>query len=128
MNPNTDSHGHASHNTGRGSPNKIRRNAEVPEVEYDVEVPEELEDVIEQLLTGLRDRDTVIRWSAAKGCGRITDRLPRGLADDRLPREHAHRLEPARVVREAAPAIYTRFEGINPPMVGTSREHYRNMT
>ena len=52
------------------------------EDEDDIEVPEELEDVIEQLLVGLRDRDTVVRWSAAKGIGRITSRLPRDLADD----------------------------------------------
>ena len=31
------------------------------------DVPEEIEDVISQLLGGLRDRDTVVRWSAAKG-------------------------------------------------------------
>ncbi|XP_038066750.1 tubulin-specific chaperone D-like [Patiria miniata] len=47
--------------------------------EYDV--PEEIEEVIEQLLVGLRDRDTVVRWSAAKGVGRLTSRLPRELAD-----------------------------------------------
>ena len=45
-------------------------------------VPDELEDIVEQLLVGLRDRDTVVRWSAAKGIGRITSRLPKSLADD----------------------------------------------
>jgi hypothetical protein len=33
----------------------------------DAEVPPELEDIIDILLTGLRDTDTVVRWSAAKG-------------------------------------------------------------
>lgn len=46
------------------------------------DVPDDIEDIIEMLLTGLRDRDTVVRWSAAKGVGRITGRLPRDFADD----------------------------------------------
>ena len=31
------------------------------------DVPEEIEEVIGVLLNGLRDRDTIVRWSAAKG-------------------------------------------------------------
>jgi hypothetical protein len=52
------------------------------EEEDDEDVPEEMEEVIEQLLIGLRDKDTVVRWSAAKGIGRISGRLPRDFADD----------------------------------------------
>lgn len=52
------------------------------EGEEDYEIPDEMEDVIEQLLTGLRDNNTVVRWSAAKGIGRITGRLPEELADE----------------------------------------------
>ncbi|XP_013361458.1 PREDICTED: tubulin-specific chaperone D isoform X2 [Chinchilla lanigera] len=48
----------------------------------DYDVPEGVESVIEQLLGGLKDRDTVVRWSAAKGIGRMAGRLPRELADD----------------------------------------------
>ncbi|XP_029456142.1 tubulin-specific chaperone D isoform X2 [Rhinatrema bivittatum] len=50
------------------------------EEEYDI--PGEIENVIEQLLVGLKDKDTIVRWSAAKGIGRITGRLPKELADD----------------------------------------------
>ncbi|MCQ8115586.1 hypothetical protein NP565_23740, partial [Vibrio parahaemolyticus] len=48
----------------------------------DYDVPEGVETVIEQLLVGLKDKDTVVRWSAAKGIGRMAGRLPRELADD----------------------------------------------
>ncbi|KAL0043717.1 hypothetical protein WJX82_009809 [Trebouxia sp. C0006] len=50
----------------------------------DLDIPEEIEEVIEVLLTGLQDKDTVVRWSAAKGLGRITSRLPQELGDDVL--------------------------------------------
>ncbi|XP_014678635.1 PREDICTED: tubulin-specific chaperone D-like, partial [Priapulus caudatus] len=52
--------------------------------EEDYDIPDEIETVIELLLTGLRDKDTIVRWSAAKGVGRVTGRLPRELADDVL--------------------------------------------
>ncbi|MCI4391794.1 hypothetical protein PGIGA_G00138510 [Pangasianodon gigas] len=51
-----------------------------PEEDYDI--PEEVENVIEQLLVGLKDKETIVRWSAAKGIGRVTGRLPKELADD----------------------------------------------
>uniref|UniRef100_A0A8C3C4T8 Tubulin-specific chaperone D n=1 Tax=Cairina moschata TaxID=8855 RepID=A0A8C3C4T8_CAIMO len=46
------------------------------------DIPGEIENVVEQLLVGLKDKDTIVRWSAAKGIGRITGRLPKELADD----------------------------------------------
>ncbi|XP_068630988.1 tubulin-specific chaperone D [Battus philenor] len=48
----------------------------------DQDIPQEVEDVIELLLCSLRDDDTVVRWSAAKGVGRIGARLPALAAAD----------------------------------------------
>uniref|UniRef100_A0A7S1HIM2 Tubulin-folding cofactor D ARM repeats domain-containing protein n=2 Tax=Hemiselmis andersenii TaxID=464988 RepID=A0A7S1HIM2_HEMAN len=45
-------------------------------------VPLEVEDVIDTLLGAARDKDTVVRWSGAKGIGRMTGRLPRHLGDE----------------------------------------------
>ena len=39
----------------------------VEEMDDEYDVPEEVEDVIEELLAGLRDRETVVRWTDAKG-------------------------------------------------------------
>uniref|UniRef100_A0A1A7XMF4 Tubulin-specific chaperone D n=1 Tax=Iconisemion striatum TaxID=60296 RepID=A0A1A7XMF4_9TELE len=46
------------------------------------DIPEEVETVIEILLIGLKDKETIVRWSAAKGIGRVTGRLPKELADE----------------------------------------------
>ncbi|KAM4717640.1 tubulin-specific chaperone D [Anableps anableps] len=55
---------------------------EAQEQDEDYDIPEEVETVIEHLLVGLKDKETVVRWSAAKGIGRVTGRLPKELADD----------------------------------------------
>nr|XP_023027464.1 tubulin-specific chaperone D [Leptinotarsa decemlineata] len=52
------------------------------ENEEDIEVPDEMEEIIDQLIHGLRSSDGVVRWSAAKGIGRVSGRLPKELADD----------------------------------------------
>uniref|UniRef100_A0A1D1Z903 Tubulin-specific chaperone D n=1 Tax=Anthurium amnicola TaxID=1678845 RepID=A0A1D1Z903_9ARAE len=52
--------------------------------EEDMDVPDVVEEIIELLLSGLRDSDTVVRWSAAKGIGRITARLTSSLVEDVL--------------------------------------------
>lgn len=48
------------------------------------QIPVEIEEIIEQLLSGLRDKDTIVRWSSAKGIGRITNRLGLEPAEDVL--------------------------------------------
>ncbi|PNF44134.1 Tubulin-specific chaperone D [Cryptotermes secundus] len=52
------------------------------EMNEDFEIPDDVEEVIEELLQGLRDSNTVVRWSSAKGIGRVTGRLPKELADE----------------------------------------------
>ncbi|KAL4281346.1 hypothetical protein GQ457_03G024830 [Hibiscus cannabinus] len=58
-------------------------NSNCPEDE-DMDVPEIVEEIIEVLLSGLKDTDTVVRWSAAKGIGRVTSRLTSGLSEEVL--------------------------------------------
>lgn len=55
---------------------------ETQELDEDYDIPEEVETVIEHLLVGLKDKETIVRWSAAKGIGRVTGRLPKELADE----------------------------------------------
>ncbi|KAF8073788.1 armadillo-type protein [Lyophyllum atratum] len=59
---------------------ETRVDLSVPE-SSDMEVPEEVESVLEQLFDALQDKDTVVRWSAAKGVARISERLPVDFAD-----------------------------------------------
>uniref|UniRef100_A0A8V1AI94 Tubulin-specific chaperone D n=1 Tax=Gallus gallus TaxID=9031 RepID=A0A8V1AI94_CHICK len=61
---------------------KITVAANEAEDDEEYDIPGEIENVVEQLLVGLKDKDTIVRWSAAKGIGRITGRLPKELADD----------------------------------------------
>lgn len=57
--------------------------SEIAESE-DHDIPPVMEDILEYLIKGLQDKSMIIRWSAAKGIGRITARLPIDLADDVL--------------------------------------------
>ncbi|KAK7048329.1 TFCD-C domain-containing protein [Favolaschia claudopus] len=50
----------------------------------EIDVPEEVEIVLEQLFKGLQDKDTIVRWSAAKAVARIAERLPTEFAEQVL--------------------------------------------
>ncbi|KAJ1436266.1 Tubulin-specific chaperone D, C-terminal [Sesbania bispinosa] len=67
-------------NDNYSNPNEITDGAE----DEDMDVPENVEEIIEMLLSGLRDMDTVVRWSAAKGIGRITSHLTSSLSEEVL--------------------------------------------
>jgi HEAT repeat protein len=45
-------------------------------------VPTQVDRVVHLLLQGLKDRDTVVRWCAAKGIGRVSERLPADFAEE----------------------------------------------
>lgn len=45
-------------------------------------MPSEIEEIIEELLQAMRNPSSDIRWSAAKGIGRITSRLPKEFGDE----------------------------------------------
>ena len=51
------------------------------EEELDDDQIEKLEFIIQFLLDGLKDDDSIVRWTAAKGIGRITMRLSADFAD-----------------------------------------------
>eukprot|EP00698_Gefionella_okellyi_P015427 TRINITY_DN4352_c0_g1_i1.p1 TRINITY_DN4352_c0_g1~~TRINITY_DN4352_c0_g1_i1.p1 ORF type:complete len:1198 (-),score=203.98 TRINITY_DN4352_c0_g1_i1:1530-5069(-) len=72
--------------TGQAQSAELATHQSGDDDEYDV--PEEIEELLQILLDGLADKDTVIRWSAAKGIGRICGRLPSELANELLDSIH----------------------------------------
>lgn len=49
-----------------------------------IEIPEEIEEIMDKVLSLLSDKDTIVRWSAAKGIGRLCMRLNKSFALDIL--------------------------------------------
>jgi len=62
----------------------IPKSTDNKNLDEEFEVPDTIDSVLEMLLVGLKDKDTIVRWSSAKGVGRITGRLPKDFADDVL--------------------------------------------
>ncbi|UZJ54940.1 hypothetical protein CBS101457_004260 [Exobasidium rhododendri] len=60
---------------------KEDREEEEEEEEEDEEVPEEIDAYIATLMDALQDKDTVVRYSAAKGLSRLCSRLPVSFVD-----------------------------------------------
>ncbi|QRV77573.1 tubulin folding cofactor D [Ceratobasidium sp. AG-Ba] len=52
--------------------------------EYDAPIPDSIEGVIEDLINGIQDQDTAVRYSAAKGIARVASRLPEAFSDEIL--------------------------------------------
>ncbi|GBE84936.1 TBCD protein [Sparassis crispa] len=50
----------------------------------DFDVPEEVDTILEDLFRAVQDKDTVVRWSAAKGIARVSERLPVEFAEQVL--------------------------------------------
>lgn len=59
----------------------LKNNEEIEKEEDDFEVPKGIERIIDILLKGIKSQNTIVRWSSAKGIGRITSRLPKNLGD-----------------------------------------------
>ncbi|EFX76011.1 hypothetical protein DAPPUDRAFT_249642 [Daphnia pulex] len=49
--------------------------------DHDYDVPEEIEEVLNEILQALRDKNREVQYSAAKGIGRLTSRLSKNFAD-----------------------------------------------
>ncbi|XP_054268345.1 tubulin-specific chaperone D-like [Macrosteles quadrilineatus] len=52
------------------------------EEDDDIDIPSEIEDIIEYLIQGLKNENNTTRWSAAKGIGRVMSRLNKQCGDD----------------------------------------------
>lgn len=66
-----------------GATNIISNNTDdINDDDDEYEVPEEIEFIISSLLELVKEKQTLVRWSAAKGIARITNRLPLELADE----------------------------------------------
>ncbi|EFX67201.1 hypothetical protein DAPPUDRAFT_262014 [Daphnia pulex] len=54
------------------------------EDDHDYDVPEEIKEVLDEILQALRDKNREVQYSAAKGIGRLTSRLSKNFADQAM--------------------------------------------
>ncbi|CAF1362123.1 unnamed protein product [Adineta ricciae] len=69
-----------SSSTVNGHKNESHENGEQEGIEDNSKVPTLVESILELLMVGLSDKELYVRWSSAKGLGRITNRLRKSYA------------------------------------------------
>ncbi|PCH40083.1 ARM repeat-containing protein [Wolfiporia cocos MD-104 SS10] len=62
----------------------VQDDEETASIQDDYDVPGEVEMILDELFKALQDKDTIVRWSAAKGIARISERLPSGFTEQVL--------------------------------------------
>ena len=66
--------------TSNGHGHEQHQNGEQDDAETDTNVPTIVESILDLLMAGLSDKELYVRWSSAKGLGRITNRLHKSYA------------------------------------------------
>ncbi|KAJ1583910.1 hypothetical protein NDA11_001396 [Ustilago hordei] len=79
LRPRARRHANKVHILGSSGPQRVSNEKEEDDDESDI--PEEIESFISYLIEALQHKDTVVRYSAAKGLARLCDRLPNSFLD-----------------------------------------------
>lgn len=76
LRPRARRHANKVHILGAGTTNATQDAGKEGEDDDESDIPEEIESFISHLIEALQHKDTVVRYSAAKGLARLCDRLP----------------------------------------------------